>query len=45
MARIGVCDLGVVGEEGGEIWDMHSTFFLDFSMVCVDGFDWMGISA
>ena len=45
MARIGVCDLGVVGEEGGEIWDMHSIFFLDFSIVFVDGFDWMGISS
>ena len=45
MARIGVCDLGVVGEEGGEIWDMHSTFFLDVSIVFVDGFDWVDISA
>ena len=39
MAIIGVSDSGVVGEEGGE------TFFLGFSMVCVDGFDWMGVSA
>jgi hypothetical protein len=44
VSRVGVCDLGLTGEEGGEIWDMHSTFFLDFSMVFVDEFDWMGIS-
>ena len=45
MAIIGVSDSGVVGEEGGEIWDMHSTFCLGFSMVFVDGFDLMGVSA
>ena len=41
IAIIGVSDSGVVGEEGGEIWDMHSTFFLDFLIVFVDGFDWV----